>query len=144
MKKLITSIVVVLFFIVNGSPVKAQDSKAGDHNTDLNKAEQMPAFKGGETKLFEFISSNIKYPKVAKDQGIEGKVFVNFVVDKSGKVRDAEIVRGISPEYDQEVLRIISIMPEWIPGKQDGKAVSVKYVLPVSFALNQPEQKKVK
>jgi TonB family protein len=101
--------------------------------------ENMPSFPGGNDSLFKFISDNIKYPKEAIKNKISGKVFVTFVVSNTGKVTEAKIMRGIGGGCDEEALRIFSIMPDWIPGTQNGKKVNVAYSLPVHFVLNKQD-----
>ena len=98
--------------------------------------EQMPEFPGGEIALRNFIAENIKYPVEAKEKGIQGKVFVTFVVNSTGKVEKAKIARGVDPSLDNEALRVVSQLPEWKPGKQKGEAVSVSYTVPINFALD--------
>ena len=98
--------------------------------------ETMPMFRGGERKLMEFIGSNVVYPKEAIDAGIEGKVFVEFYIEKDGTVCDAKVLRGIGYGCDEEALRVIGLMPKWYPGKQRGKAVRVRYTLPINFKLS--------
>jgi protein TonB len=102
----------------------------------------MPEFVGGEKKMFEFIFANLKYPAVARESGISGKVYVRFVVDKSGKVSDATVLRGIGGGCDEEALRVINLMPPWIPAKDGGRPVSVYFFLPVSFTLDATEIKR--
>ena len=97
--------------------------------------EKMPEFPGGETKLMEFIKNNIIYPKSAKDKGIAGTVYISFVVDKDGSIKDIKVIKGINKELDKEALRVIKLMPRWKPGEQRGKAVAVKYTLQVKFTL---------
>ena len=97
--------------------------------------EEMPAFPGGETKLFNYLSENIIYPKLAKEKNTTGKVYATFIVETDGSVYDVSILRGIGDGCDEEVIRIINAMPKWTPGFQDGKAVKVKYILPVAFNL---------
>ncbi|HZL10767.1 MAG TPA: M56 family metallopeptidase [Prolixibacteraceae bacterium] len=96
--------------------------------------EDMPDFPGGNEALKEWISQNIEYPEDAKSKGIEGKVFVRFVVNSFGKVEGATIAKGISPELDAEALRVVSLMPEWTPGKQKGVPVCVAYTVPINFS----------
>jgi protein TonB len=97
--------------------------------------EQMPEFPGGEKALYEFLAKNIKYPAVAKENGIEGKVYIKFVVNEDGSVSQAQIVRGIGGGCDEEALKVVKQMPKWKPGKQRGKTVKVWYTLPVYFKL---------
>ena len=98
--------------------------------------ETRPSFRGGEQKLFEFLGNNLVYPQEAKDAGIEGKVFVEFYIEKDGTVCDAKVLRGIGYGCDEEALRVIGLMPKWYPGKQRGKAVRVRYTLPINFKLS--------
>ena len=104
--------------------------------------EQMPEFPGGMQKAMEFLGKNIKYPVAAQEAKIEGRVIVQFVVGRDGSVSNAKVMRGVNPELDAEAIRVVSIMPNWIPGKQRGKAVSVKYTMPIMFRLQTPEPKK--
>lgn len=98
--------------------------------------EQQPEFPGGEKELDKFLSENIKYPRQAIEDSIQGKVFVTFVVEKDGKITDARVLRGIGGGCDEEALRVIKKMPKWIPGKQRGKAVRVQFNLPIAFIIN--------
>ncbi|MFO7863428.1 MAG: energy transducer TonB [Salinivirgaceae bacterium] len=97
--------------------------------------EQMPEFPGGPSALFKFISQNTKYPPIAKENGIQGKVFVQFVVGKDGNIGQVEILRGIDPSLDKEAMRVVKSMPNWTPGKQRGKPVFVRYRVPINFKL---------
>lgn len=97
--------------------------------------EEMPEFPGGESELRKFIANNIKYPEVAQQNGIQGRVYVTFVVDKNGEVANARIARGVDQELDREALRVVNSLPQWIPGKQRGKEVNVSYTVPINFAL---------
>ena len=97
--------------------------------------ETMPMFRGGEQKLMEFIGNNVVYPKEAINAGIEGKVFVEFYIEKDGTVCDAKVLRGIGYGCDEEALRVIGLMPKWFPGKVRGHAVRVRYTLPINFKL---------
>mgnify|MGYP000625083876 CR=1 FL=1 len=97
--------------------------------------EQMPQFPGGETKLYEFISKKMKYPSQAKESGVQGKVYVQFVVNTKGEITNAKVIRGIGSGCDQEALRIVKMMPKWKPGIQRGKPVNVKFILPFNFSL---------
>lgn len=101
-----------------------------------NVVEEMPEFPGGSSKMMEYLSSNLKYPKECQEKGIEGRVIVQFVVQKDGSISDVRVVRSIDPMLDAEAVRVISGMPKWTPGKMKGKAVNVKYNIPVSFAQN--------
>jgi protein TonB len=97
--------------------------------------ENMPEFPGGTEALFKYLGKNIKYPAMAKDAGIKGKVYVTFVVDKDGSIADVRVLRGIGGGCDEEAIRVVGGMPKWAPGKQRGKAVRVQYNLPINFIL---------
>lgn len=99
--------------------------------------EEMPEFPGGQAALMSFIAKSIKYPVVAQENGIQGRVTCSFVVNKDGSIVDAEVIRGIDPSLDKEALRVINTMPKWKPGKQRGKPVRVKFTVPINFRLNQ-------
>lgn len=97
--------------------------------------EEMPKFPGGDSELLKFIAKSIKYPVIAQENGIQGRVICSFVVNRDGTVVDAEVLRGVDPSLDKEALRVISTMPKWTPGKQRGKPVRVKYTVPITFRL---------
>lgn len=97
--------------------------------------EEMPKFPGGDSELLKFIAKSIKYPVIAQENGIQGRVICSFVVNRDGSVVDAEVLRGVDPSLDKEALRVISTMPKWTPGKQRGKPVRVKYTVPITFRL---------
>lgn len=98
--------------------------------------ETMPEFPGGQQALFKYLSENVKYPVIAQENGIQGRVICQFVVNKDGAIVDVEVVRsGGDPSLDKEAVRVIKSMPKWNPGKQRGKAVRVKYTVPVNFRL---------
>ncbi|MDH6356853.1 M56 family metallopeptidase [Parabacteroides sp. PF5-9] len=113
------------------------EKKETEADTDqvFTVVESMPQFPGGDQELLRFISRSIKYPRFAQEHGIQGRVVCSFIVHKSGKIKDFEIVRSVDAELDQEALRVLSLMPEWEPGRQRGKAVSVKYTVPIMFRL---------
>ena len=97
--------------------------------------EEMPAFPGGEQKLMEYVAKNIKYPQIARETGIQGRVFVGFVVEPDGSISNVKLLRGIGGGCDEEAMRVIKSLPKWKPGKQRGKAVRVSYQIPVFFKL---------
>ena len=97
--------------------------------------ESMPEFPGGAGKMMEFIARNIKYPPMARESGIQGRVFVNFVVEPDGSVSNVRVLRGIGGGCDEEAIRVVEAMPKWTPGRQRGKAVRVSFNLPVRFTL---------
>ena len=97
--------------------------------------EQMPSFPGGPSALMEWLSNNVKYPVVAQENGVQGRVVVSFVVERDGSITDVKVVRGVDPSLDREASRVVRAMPRWIPGKQNGSAVRVKCNVPVAFRL---------
>ena len=102
--------------------------------------EQMPEYPGGMQELFGYLAKNIKYPKDAEDQQIQGRVIATFIINKDGSISDAKVVKSVSPSLDEEALRVINGMPNWKPGKQNGKVVNVKYTIPISFRLQNPKK----
>ena len=106
-----------------------------DDNQIYDKVEQMPRFPGGQSALMSFLSRNVKYPKVCQENGIQGRVIIQFVVNKDGNISDVSVYKGVNPYLDAEAIRVIKSMPKWTPGKQKGKYVNVKYTLPISFRL---------
>lgn len=101
----------------------------------IYKVEKQAEFKGGQQALINYLRDNIKYPEKALEAGIQGRVMVRFVVTKEGKVRHAKVVKGADPLLDEESLRVISIMPDWIPAENGGKKVNSYYTLPITFRL---------
>ena len=97
--------------------------------------EEMPEFPGGMQKLAEYLAKNIKYPQMARESGIQGKVFITFVVEPDGSVSNVQVLRSLGGGCDEEAVRVVKSMPKWKPGKQRGKAVRVSYNLPVNFKL---------
>ncbi len=98
--------------------------------------EKMPSFPGGEAALMKFLNENVKYPTIAQENGIQGRVFVQFVVGKTGEISKIVVVRGVDPALDKEAIRVVSAMPKWEAGQQRGKAVNVQFMLPINFVLN--------
>lgn len=97
--------------------------------------EVSPSFPGGESALNSYLSNNIKYPAIAQENNVQGKVIVQFVVGRDGSIEDVKVVKGVDPSLDKEAKRVISSMPKWIPGKQGGTAVKCKFFVPVTFRL---------
>jgi protein TonB len=95
----------------------------------------MPAFPGGEEELFKYLSKNIKYPSMARENGISGTVYVTFVVETNGDITDVKKLRGVGGGCDEEAIRVVKAMPGWSAGKQNGKPVRVQYNLPIKFTL---------
>ena len=115
--------------IAEPEPVKEEETKVFD------VVEQMPSFPGGPSALMQYLSSNIKYPVVAEENGVQGRVVCTFVVEKDGSITDVRVVKSVDPSLDKEAARVVKGMPKWIPGKQNGSAVRVKYTVPVTFRL---------
>lgn len=118
--------------MVKKAPVKNQDI-SGEEIFFI--VEEMPDFPGGDTALRQFIANSVDYPKIAVEKGIQGKVYVTFVVTKDGSVANATIARGVDPSLDKEALRVVNSLPKWKPGKQRGVAVNVSYTVPINFKL---------
>ncbi|MBL7831616.1 MAG: TonB family protein [Saprospiraceae bacterium] len=106
-----------------------------DEGKVFSFVEQTPTFPGGDAALMDFLRKNIKYPPIARENGVEGRVLISFVVDKNGNIRDITVKRGIGSGCDEEAIRVVKMMPDWKPGKQNGKSVNVMYNLPISFKL---------
>ena len=107
----------------------------GDENDIFEVVEQNPSFPGGEAELMKWLHKNLKYPPVAQENGIQGKVYIQFVVNKDGSIVDPKIIRSADASLDKEAMRVVQAMPKWTPGKQRGKAVRVRFTLPVTFRL---------
>ena len=106
-----------------------------EENKVFEYVEQMPSFPGGTGALMQYLSKNIKYPPFAEENNIQGRVICSFVVERDGSVSDIRIKRSVDPSLDKEAMRVVSAMPKWIPGRQNGQMVRVKYTLPVTFRL---------
>lgn len=102
--------------------------------------EQMPEFPGGQEALYQYLRKSIRYPEAEREAGIEGKVYLSYVVEKDGTVRDIKVLRGVpgGPGLETESIRVVEAMPKWIPGMLNGKPVAVRMNLPVSFRLSEP------
>ena len=115
--------------IAQPEPPKEEETKVFD------VVEVMPTFPGGQQALFEWLSKNIKYPVVAEENGVQGRVIVTFVVERNGSITDVQVAKSVDPSLDKEAVRVVKAMPHWIPGKQNGSAVRVKFTVPVTFRL---------
>jgi len=120
--------------VVIQAPVEIQEEEEED-NVVFVIVEQKPEFPGGDAALMKYIAENIKYPVIAQENGIQGRVICQFVVNKDGSIVDINVVRSVDPSLDKEAIRVIKSMPKWKPGKQRGKAVRVKFTLPIVFRL---------
>lgn len=127
---------------VNGEVLKAKEviaqpepPKHEEEAKVFDVVEQMPSFPGGPSALMEYLHDHVKYPVVAQENGVQGRVVVSFIVEKDGSITDVRVVRSVDPSLDREAARVVSSMPRWTPGKQNGSAVRVKYNVPVMFKL---------
>ncbi len=121
--------------VVIAPPVEIEEVEE-EEETVFVVVETMPEFPGGQAELFKFLSQNVKYPVIAQENGIQGRVICQFVVNRDGSIVDVEVVRsGGDASLDKEAVRVIKSMPKWKPGKQRGKPVRVKYTVPVNFRL---------
>ena len=116
-------------------PVQQEEEESSDDQQIFMVVESMPKFPGGEVALHKYLAENIRYPEMAKESGIQGRVFVTFVIEKDGSVTDVKVLRGIGGGCDEEAVRVVKNMPKWTPGKQRGKPVRVQFNLPVKFTL---------
>ena len=107
-----------------------------EDDTPFQVVEDQPEFPGGTAALMEYLRKNIKYPSICRENNIQGKVIVTFIVNRDGSIVEPEVIKAVNPSLDKEALRVISGMPNWKPGKQRGKAVRVRYSVPVNFRLN--------
>lgn len=130
------------FIITNGALTAQNHDKESYppvNTSDTSKVytitEVSPEFPGGETAMNQFLIKNIRYPQMAKDNNISGKVLVGFIVDAQGYVKDVKLIRGIGSGCDEEAIRVIKNMPQWTPGKQGGKPVKVMFTIPISFTM---------
>ena len=127
---------------VGGEVLKAKEEiaqpeppKHEEENKVFDVVEEMPSFPGGMGALMSWLSQNIKYPVIAAENGVQGRVIVQFVVEKDGSITDVKVAKSVDPSLDKEAARVVSAMPKWTPGKQNGSAVRVKYTVPVTFKL---------
>ena len=126
---------------VGGEVLKAKEEIAQpeppkeEENKIFDVVEEQPSFPGGDGALMQWLRDNIKYPVIAAENGIEGRVIVQFVVSKTGSISDVRVARSVDPSLDKEAVRVVSSMPNWTPGKQNGSAVNVRFTLPVTFKL---------
>lgn len=147
-KKLIMNIVILLVMTVGNmacaqnvpliiAPDKVDEYLAERRDTInvYDVVEQMPCFPGGQGRMLEFIEKNLRYPKALEETCVQGRVIVAFVVERNGKLSNIKVVKSLEPALDKEALRIVKLMPRWIPGRQNGITVRVKYIIPITFRL---------
>lgn len=127
---------------IDGEVLKAKEEiaqpeppKNEEENKVFDVVEEQPSFPGGQGALMAWLNDNIKYPVVAAENGIQGKVIVQFVVGKNGSISNVKVLRSVDPSLDKEAVRVVSNMPNWTPGKQNGASVNVRFTLPVTFRL---------
>jgi periplasmic protein TonB len=123
--------------VIDAKPAIEEEDNSGNAGESeiFVIVEDMPEFPGGEVALRKWIAEHIKYPVIAAENGIQGKVYVQFVVDKDGGISNARVARGVDPSLDQEALRVVNSLPKWKPGMQRGKPVRVSYTVPINFQL---------
>ena len=133
MKKLL---LMTLMAMLGFTTVSAQKTVVAQKNQQVfDVVEQMPEYPGGMQALLNYLMENVKYPEDAEKQKIEGRVIAVFVVETDGSISNVEVVKPVFPSLDAEAVRVLSAMPKWTPGKQSGKAVRVKYTVPINFQL---------
>ena len=138
------SALVLLVIVVAPVRANAQDKKGKTTQTRKDTAtddkiyevcEQMPIFEGGDAALLKYLRENLKYPDKTKDRGVQGRLVIGFIVEKDGSLTDVKVLRPVDIDLDAEVLRLVKGMPKWIPGRQNGKRVRVRYLLPIHICL---------
>lgn len=121
--------------VIFDEPVEEVVKKGNEDDIIFTVVEQQAEFPGGFEAMGKFLGKNMKYPAKARRMDIQGSVFVSFVIDKNGNISDPQIIKGISAECDEEAIRVVKLMPPWKPGKQNGKPVKCRFVLPIKFKL---------
>jgi len=122
--------------VVFEEPVQEVVAEGNDDDKIFTVVEQQPEYPGGMEAMAKFLQKNLRYPSTARRMGVDGKVFVQFVVDREGKISDVQVIKGVSADCDKEAIRVVQSMPAWKPGKQNGKAVKARFVLPIRFKLD--------
>ena len=112
--------------------VQKEDS---GNNGIFQVVEQLPEFPGGMAELMKYLQKNLRYPQICKEQGVQGRVILQFVVNTDSTISNIEVVKSVNPHLDKEALRVVSSMPKWVPGRQYGKPVRSRFILPVTFRL---------
>lgn len=144
-KLLFTTLLLLTASLINAQVQHESDSVAltnvkeiaapGIDTTIYNNVEKMPTFPGGEFKMYEFLAMNIRYPQRARQDGYSGTVYVRFIVEPDGTITNIEVAKGVGGGCSEEAVRVVKMMPKWIPGEAFGKKVRVTYTLPVNFRL---------
>ena len=133
MRKLLIMSMMIMFGLTTVSAQKTVVAQKDQQVFDV--VEQMPEYPGGMPALFDYLMQSVKYPSDAEKQKIEGIVIANFIVEKDGSISNVEVVKPVFPSLDSEAIRVITGMANWVPGKQKGEVVRVKFTLPISFRL---------
>ena len=133
MKKLILMSFMAVCCLMTANAQKTVVSQTNQKVYD--KVEQMPEYPGGMPAMIEFLQTNIKYPEDAVKQKVEGRVMVQFVVETDGSISDVHVAKQVFPSLDAEAIRVVQVMPQWVPGRENGKVVRVKYNLPIVFRM---------
>jgi len=140
----VVSALILLVIVIAPARANAQNKKVKkaqtrkDTTTDdkaYDVCEQMPIFEGGDAALLKYLRENLKYPDKTKDRGVQGRLVIGFIVEKDGSLTDVKVLRLVDIDLDAEVLRLVKGMPKWIPGRQNGKRVRVRYLLPIHICL---------
>ena len=140
----VVSALILLVIVDAPAKASAQDKKGKttqtrkDTTTDdkvYEVCEQMPIFEGGDAALMKYLTDSVKYPEMAKKHGVQGRVVIGFIVEKDGSLTDVKVLRHVDIALDAEALRVVKGMPKWIPGRQNGKRVRVRYLLPIHICL---------
>lgn len=121
--------------VLKAQQVAIDEAPKEEETKVFDVVEQMPSFPGGDAELMKFLNTHIKYPVVAEENGIQGRVIATFVVERDGSITDVKVIKSVDPSLDKEAIRVLKSMPKWIPGKQNGSTVRVKYTVPVTFRL---------
>ena len=136
MKKIALMLLVALLSSTAVMAQKTVIKKNQSKEPVFDVVEVMPQFPGGQDSLMSFLMHTVKYPKEAMEKGVQGRVVVQFIVEKDGTVSSPNVIRAVTPALDQEAIRVVQSMPKWAPGKQRGKEVRTKFTLPVTFRLH--------
>ena len=135
MKRLIIMSLMATCCLTTVLAQKTVVSQKDQKEDPFNVVEDMPAFPGGMDAMIQFLSSNIQYPADAKKQKVDGRVLVNFVVEKDGSITEVKVPKPGFPSLDAEAIRVVKAMPKWKPGYQNGQAVRVQFAMPINFSL---------
>lgn len=137
--KTLTALFILSFILLSCKPNPEQQNKPAQEHIFVNY-EEPPKYPGGNEACFKFIEENLKYPAEAIAQKLEGRVIVQFIIDRDGSVIEPKVYRGVNPLLDQEAIRVVGSMPKWIPGKFKYELIRCKMVIPVTFSLKDKKQ----